>query len=240
MTSPIYNYYMRDRIPESVRNEIRDINKQITLQNKCFSILHKSQLTHNNTVTKQFVISYSGSQIIAEFIWNTIYVFNTDNFNDIIRGILVAAENVTKYKQLRVTMSIYTINNIDYKLIDNINVLDMIATKKEVLLSLSPETHDDINMQIISDNNIPMYIIPLLKLIVTLNKLRTHGNKTYIKTYYKNHNLSPTKLKCLPLFIGMKKTLCINHCITNINAWLDKNVHSKQKTNTPMQHISIV
>jgi hypothetical protein len=238
MASPVYNYYLRDNIPESIRNEIHDINKKITLQNKCFSILHKSQLTHNNTTTKLFTISYNGPQFISNCVRNTSYLFNTDNIDNIISVILSYAKAAIELKKGTITISIYTLNSIDYKLIDDICVLDMLASKKEILLS--SKIKDGIDMQAIRVNNIPQNIIPLLELIATLNILRTNGNNAYIISYYKTHNLTPIKNKCIPSFIGKKKTMCINHCISNINAWLDKNTHTKQKTNTQMHHISIV
>lgn len=237
MASPVYNYYLRDSVTESVRNEIHNMNEKITLQNKCISILHKSQFTHNNTVTKLFTISYNGSQFISNCVRNTSYLFNTDNIDNIISVILSYTKAAIELKKITITMSIYTLNNIDYKLIDDISVLDMLASKKEILLS--PKIKNAIGMQAITDNNIPQYIIPLLELIATLNILRSNANNAYITSYYKAHNLLLPKYKWLSFF-GKIKTMCIRHCISNINTWLDKNTYAKQKTNTQMQHISIV
>ena len=202
MTSPVYNYYLRNNIPESIRNEIHDINKKITLQNKCFSILHKSQLTHNNTTTKLFTISYNGPQLISNCVCNTSYLFNTDNIDNIISVILSYAKAAIEFKKVTITMAIYTLNSIDYKLIDDICVLDMLSSKKEILLS--SKINNGIDMQAICDNNIPQCIIPLLELIATLNTLRTNANNAYITSYYKTHNLSLPKYKWEP-FLERKK-----------------------------------
>ena len=104
-----------------------------------------------------------------------------DNLSNIYTSIIDAVETLIKHKTLTVTFAIYTFRNIDCSLIDNINVLNMCASKTKTILQ--PGVSIDIHT--INAYNMSQNIVHLLYVLAELNRLRTKPNSKYVCEYYK-------------------------------------------------------
>lgn len=229
MASPVYQYYMREVTKETVSRDIQDIKSKITAQTKYLEVINKSQLTHRGIQTKLFVTSFDSYKHIDNFLYNITNVLKHKNLSNISDAIIIAAETLIKYKTLTVKFAIYILVNIDCSLIDNINVLNMCASKTKTILQ--PGVGIDIHS--INAYNMPQNIVHLLYVLAELNRLRTKPNSKYVCEYYKIYCKEDITNGCFSFTtLNKKRKTCAKHCIATIKDIINQPSIEQQKIHT--------
>lgn len=234
MASPVYNYYMRDTTKETFSHDILELKSKITAQTKFMEVINKSQFTHNGIQTTLFVTSFDHYKHMNNFLYNITNKLTHENLSNVCNTIIDAAETLIKHKTLTVKFAIYTLVNVDDSLIDNINVLEMCANKKKIILQPGVE----VDIQTLKEYNMPSNIIHLLNGLSVLNKLRSKKNSKYVCEYYKT-NCDKTKPNSWFSFttLNKKHQICEKHCIGNIKEII---ANKQQKICKPTQHVTLV
>ncbi len=222
MAAILYSWYFsRDtctRTDPRIANTLNDIKNEIALQNLYISIKNKSQSTHKGVDTHLIVTKFI-KPISFRKQRNYVTIIKTSNITKIINSIIKGLTERAKVYKYRAPVEIifYTMRDINIDLIENLQLIEMFAVTKDILL----DSHG-VNITTIDKYNISTEMINYLLLAKELNTLIKYPSRKYLIKYYTKNNIGVHAPKWYTLTSTIQNN-CIQFCIDRINEAFTEN-----------------